>query len=83
METIALGFARPVTRTYTLRVRAFPVLTPMGLTRTCSDMSQVKSKNVDRGHINGWNREWHDWEWDSGRLREFDVSASNSLKRDQ
>ncbi|GAA5859544.1 hypothetical protein JCM5353_006319, partial [Sporobolomyces roseus] len=33
----------------------------------------IKSKNIGRGHINGWNKEWNDWEWDSGRLQEMDF----------
>ena len=59
MESIALGFGRPVTRTYTLR---------------------IKSGRVGRGHINGWNAEWGDWEWDEGRLVEFDY-VLDSAKR--
>lgn len=34
--------------------------------------AQIRSKNVGRGHINGWNSSWGDWEWDSGRLQEMD-----------
>lgn len=34
---------------------------------------QIKSKNIGRGHINGWSAEWNDWMWDGGRLEEMDL----------
>ncbi|GAA5904841.1 uncharacterized protein JCM6883_004880 [Sporobolomyces salmoneus] len=41
---------------------------------------RIKSKNIGRGHINGWNREWNDWEWDSGRLQEMDYVLAEAAK---
>ncbi|KAM0792448.1 hypothetical protein ACM66B_005125 [Microbotryomycetes sp. NB124-2] len=34
---------------------------------------RIKSRNVSRGHINGWSNEWNDWMWDEDRLKEFDL----------
>lgn len=41
---------------------------------------QIKSKNISRGHINGWNNEWNDWEWDSGRLKEMDFVLAEASR---
>jgi hypothetical protein len=60
LQSLALGFARPLTRTYTLR---------------------VESSNITRGHINGWNAQWGDWEWDEERLVEIDRVLDEARKR--
>ncbi|GAA5945121.1 uncharacterized protein JCM15063_006526 [Sporobolomyces koalae] len=41
---------------------------------------RLKSQNIARGHINGWNREWNDWEWDSDRMREMDFVLAEAAK---
>ncbi|BGP13851.1 hypothetical protein JCM10213v2_001789 [Rhodosporidiobolus nylandii] len=41
---------------------------------------RIKSKNIGRGHINGWSTEWNDWMWDSGRLAEFDLVLAEAAK---
>lgn len=51
LTSIQLGFARPVARTYTMR---------------------IKSRNIAKGHINGWSDEWGDWIWDEAALVEMD-----------
>ncbi|GAA6037106.1 hypothetical protein JCM8097_008738 [Rhodosporidiobolus ruineniae] len=41
---------------------------------------RIKSKNIGRGHINGWSTEWNDWMWDSGRLEEMDLVLAEAAK---
>ncbi|GAA6009071.1 hypothetical protein JCM10207_004083 [Rhodosporidiobolus poonsookiae] len=41
---------------------------------------RIKSKNIGRGHINGWSTEWNDWMWDSGRLLEMDLVLAEAAK---
>ncbi|GAA5863738.1 hypothetical protein JCM1840_005748 [Sporobolomyces johnsonii] len=41
---------------------------------------RIKSKNIGRGHINGWSNEWNDWMWDSGRLQEMDLVLAEAAK---
>ena len=41
---------------------------------------QIKSKNIGRGHINGWNAGWGDWEWDGGRLQEMDSVLAKAAE---
>ncbi|GAA5830273.1 hypothetical protein JCM11251_001289 [Rhodosporidiobolus azoricus] len=42
---------------------------------------RIKSKNIGRGHINGWSSEWNDWMWDGGRLEEMDFVLAEAAKR--
>lgn len=42
--------------------------------------AQIKSKNIGRGHINGWHTNWGDWEWDSGRLEEMDYVLAKAAE---
>ncbi|GAA5968157.1 hypothetical protein JCM11641_003752 [Rhodosporidiobolus odoratus] len=41
---------------------------------------RIKSKNIGRGHINGWSSEWNDWMWDSGRLKEMDFVLAEAAR---
>ncbi|ORY72563.1 glycoside hydrolase superfamily [Leucosporidium creatinivorum] len=41
---------------------------------------RIKSKNVGRGHINGWNSGWGDWEWDEERLKEIDRVIAEAAR---
>ncbi|SGZ22361.1 BQ5605_C022g09479 [Microbotryum silenes-dioicae] len=41
---------------------------------------QINSKNIGRGHIKSWHREWKDWEWDEGRLKEIDRVLAEARK---
>ncbi|GAA5938222.1 hypothetical protein JCM3775_002920 [Rhodotorula graminis] len=41
---------------------------------------RIKSKNIGRGHINGWSNEWNDWMWDGGRLQEMDLVLAEAAK---
>ncbi|GAA5848532.1 hypothetical protein JCM8547_004542 [Rhodosporidiobolus lusitaniae] len=41
---------------------------------------RIKSKNIGRGHINGWSNEWNDWMWDAGRLEEMDFVLAEAAK---
>ncbi|GJN88588.1 hypothetical protein Rhopal_001554-T1 [Rhodotorula paludigena] len=41
---------------------------------------RIKSKNIGRGHINGWSAEWNDWMWDDGRLEEMDLVLAEAAK---
>lgn len=90
MQSIAMGFGRPVTRTYTLRIKSVYFSSPfrsMAISRLHGDLYGQsdaarcdRSGRVGRGHINGWNASWGDWEWDEGRLVEFDY-VLDSAKR--
>lgn len=92
--TLALpgSFARAVTRSYTLRVsRLHRVARIRGARRSSIDgqrlnescsTQQIKSKNIGRGHINGYNREWGDFEWDEGRFVEMDQMLAEAAKWD-
>ncbi|GAA6044812.1 hypothetical protein NBRC10513_004659 [Rhodotorula toruloides] len=41
---------------------------------------RIKSKNIGRGHINGWSNQWNDWMWDTGRLKEMDLVLAEAAK---
>jgi len=83
------AFGTAVTRTYTLRVRPLSLSLPRPTpSRAHADLgarlllsrSQIKSKNIGRGHINGWSNEWNDWMWDGGRLHEMDLVLAEAAK---
>ncbi|SCV68987.1 BQ2448_2007 [Microbotryum intermedium] len=68
---------RPNNRASNRETRLFwAVLSSRGTLLTAHHRSlvclQINSKNIGRGHIKSWHREWNDWEWDEGRLREID-----------
>lgn len=89
MQSIAMGFGRPVTRTYTLRIKSVSSsgrFRSISISRLHVDLYAVyfrcwnRSGRVGRGHINGWNVSWGDWEWDEGRLIEFDYVLDSARR---
>ncbi|KAK4053059.1 hypothetical protein OIV83_001794 [Microbotryomycetes sp. JL201] len=56
---------------HTFKSLSWPASFATSVTRTYT--LRIKSKNIGRGHINGWSNEWTDWMWDEGRLKEFDL----------
>lgn len=52
---------------------------PCTVTRTYT--LRITSARVGRGHVNGWSEKQGNWEWDEGRMREFDLGLDEARKR--
>lgn len=80
MQSIAMGFGRAVTRTYTLRIKSVNSGCTSIPLANLTPSTPCRSGRVARGHINGWNASWGDWEWDEGRLVEFDFVLDSARR---